>query len=110
LLAQPHSSIPYVQRGLIIALYKSTLMSSDMTDLCPMIQYKSFTFKSICFLFLAICCFHVSLESKWNPRYLTLDDCGSAVMFRYTDGHFPFFRVKVTYSDLVSLFVYSPLF
>jgi hypothetical protein len=52
-------------------LYKSTLLSSDMMDLCPMIQYKSFTFKSICILFfLAICCFHVSLESKWNPRYV----------------------------------------
>jgi hypothetical protein len=26
LLAQPHSSIPYVQIGLIIVLYKSTLL------------------------------------------------------------------------------------
>jgi hypothetical protein len=29
LLAQPESSIPYVQIGLIIILYKSTLLSSD---------------------------------------------------------------------------------
>jgi hypothetical protein len=40
LLAQPHSSIPYVQIGLIIVLYESTLLSSDMVDLCPMIQCK----------------------------------------------------------------------
>jgi hypothetical protein len=49
LLAQPHSSIPYVQIGLLIVLYKSTLLSGDMMDLCLMIQYKSFTFKSIYF-------------------------------------------------------------
>jgi hypothetical protein len=51
LLAQSHSWMPYVQTDLIIVLYKSTLLSSDMVDLCLMIQYKSFTFKSICFLF-----------------------------------------------------------
>jgi phosphatidylserine synthase len=107
LLAKPHSSIPYVHIGLIIVLYKSTLLSSDMMDLYPMIQYKSFTFKSICFLFLAICCCHVSLESKWIPRYLTVDDCGSAVLFRYNDGHFPFFSVKVTCNYLVSLCLYA---
>jgi hypothetical protein len=82
LLAQPQSSIPYVQIGLIIVLYKSTLLSSDKMDLCPMIQYMSFSFKSICFLFLAICLFYVSLKSEWNLRYFTVDDCGSAVLFR----------------------------
>jgi hypothetical protein len=105
-LAQPHSSIPYVQIGLIMVLYKSTLLSSDMMDLCPMIQYKSFTFNLFSFFrffFLVICCFHVSQESKWNPIYLTVDDFGSAVLFIYTGGHCPFFRAKVTCNDLVSL-------
>jgi hypothetical protein len=105
LLAQPNSSIPYVQLGLIIVLYKSTLLSSDMMDLCPIIQYMSFTLESICFLFLAICCFHVSLESKWSPRYFTVDHCGSAVLFRYTAGQFPFFSVKLTCIDLFSLMI-----
>jgi hypothetical protein len=55
------------------------------------------------FFFLEICCFYVTLESKWNPRYFTVDDCGTAVLFRYTAEHLPFFRVKVTCKDLVSL-------
>jgi hypothetical protein len=30
-----------------MVLYKSTLLSSDMVDFCPMIQYTSFAFKRI---------------------------------------------------------------
>jgi hypothetical protein len=40
----------------MIVLYRSTLLSSDAGDFLPMTQYKSFTFRSICFLFLAKCC------------------------------------------------------
>jgi hypothetical protein len=43
-----------------------------------------------------MCCFQVSLESKWSPRYLTVDDCGITVLFMSTAGHSPFFIVKVT--------------
>jgi hypothetical protein len=49
----------------MIVLYGSTLLSSDAGDFLPMIQYKSFTFRSICFVFLSICCVHVSLESVY---------------------------------------------
>jgi hypothetical protein len=62
LLEQAHSSIPYVQIGLIMVLYKSTLLSSDMMDLCPIIQYMSFTFK-FAFFFL-----NILLNFAWFPE------------------------------------------
>jgi hypothetical protein len=36
----------------MIVLYRSTLLSSDEGDFLPMIQYKSFTFKSVLFFCL----------------------------------------------------------
>jgi hypothetical protein len=45
----------------MIVLYISTLVSSDAGDFLPMILHKSFTFRSTCFLFLAICCAYVRL-------------------------------------------------
>jgi hypothetical protein len=52
------------------------LLSSDVVDCRPIIQYRSFTFRSIRFLFLTLCCLQVSLESKCRPRYFAVDDCG----------------------------------
>jgi hypothetical protein len=46
-----------------------------------MIQYKSFTFRSVCFLFLSMCCVHISLEFKCRPRYFAVGDCGITVLF-----------------------------
>jgi hypothetical protein len=65
----------------MIVLYWSTLLSSDVGDFLPMTQNKAFTFRSICFLFLAKCCAHVSLESKCRPRYFAVGDCGITVKY-----------------------------
>jgi hypothetical protein len=64
----------------MIVLYRSTLLSSDEGDFLAMIQYKSFTLRSICFLFLSICCVHVSLESKCWPKYFAVGDYGLTVL------------------------------
>jgi hypothetical protein len=76
LLAHPHSSIPQVQIGFMIVLYRSTLLSSDVGDFLPTIRYKSFTFRSICFLFrYSHSAVHVTrsphsgASSKGYPRY-----------------------------------------
>jgi hypothetical protein len=48
LLAQPHSSMPYVQMGLMTALYIRILFSVDKFDFLPMSQFKSVIFMTIC--------------------------------------------------------------
>jgi hypothetical protein len=92
----------------MIVLYRSTLLSSDTGDVLPMIQYKSLTFRSICFL--SICCVHVSLKSQCRPRYFAVGDCGIAVLFMCTAGHCSFFSVKVTCTDLVTLMLIRHFF
>jgi hypothetical protein len=47
LLAQPHSSMPYVQMGLMTALYIKILFSIDKFDFRPMIQFNSLIFMTI---------------------------------------------------------------
>ena len=59
LLARPHSSIPYVQMGFIAALQTSNLFSNDRFEFLPISQLISFAFKSVCFLFLAMCSFQL---------------------------------------------------
>ena len=61
LLAQSHSSLAYIQIGRIIALYNNNLFPRGMLDCLPIIQLKCFTFRSICFRFLTMYSFHVSL-------------------------------------------------
>jgi hypothetical protein len=46
----------------MIVLYRSTLLSSDVGDFIPMMQYKSFTFRSSCFLLYAVS------TLVWNPN------------------------------------------
>jgi hypothetical protein len=87
----------------MIVLYRSILLSSDAGDFLPMTQYKSFTFRSICFLFLAKCCARVRLESKCRPRYFAVGDCGITVLYMLTTGHCSFLSVKVTCTDFVAL-------
>ena len=103
LLPQPHSSIPYLHIGLIIALYTSNLFSIDRWDFFPISQFTSFTFKSICFLFLLICSFQFSLQSKCSPRYFTDSVFGMMVWLMLTGGQWPFRRVNVMCVDLDSL-------
>jgi hypothetical protein len=52
LLAQPHSSMPYVQMGLMTALYIRILFSIDKFDFRPMTQFNSLIFMTICFSFI----------------------------------------------------------
>jgi hypothetical protein len=84
----------------MIVLYRSTLLSNDAVDFFPMTQYKSFTFRSVCFV-LPVCCVHVSLESKCSPRYSQLVIV--ELLFMCTAGHCCFLSVKVTCTDLVTL-------
>ena len=44
LLAQPHSSMPYVDMGFIATFYTRTLFSRDNGDLLPKSQYSCFNF------------------------------------------------------------------
>ena len=64
LLEHPQSWTPYVHIGLMTALYNSSLLSMDKCDFLPMSQYRSLIFWSICFLFVRMCCFQLSLLSK----------------------------------------------
>jgi hypothetical protein len=78
LLPHPHNSILQVQIDFMTVLYRSILLSSNVGDFLQMIQYKTFTFRSICFFFFfwSVCCVHVSLESKCRPRYFAVGDRG----------------------------------
>jgi hypothetical protein len=87
----------------MIFLYRSILLYSDSGVSIPMAQYKYISFRSICFLFLAECCAHVSLESKCRPRYFAVSDGGITVLFMCTAGQCSFFSVKVTCTDFVVL-------
>ena len=66
-------------------------------------QLISFVFKSICFLFLAICSSQFNLQSKCRPRYFTASVWGTMVWLMLTAGQWPFQRVNVTCDDLDSL-------
>ena len=50
-----------------------------------------------------ICSFHVSLQSKCRPRYLTVVPRGMTVWLILTAGHCPLRRVNFMCVDLVSL-------
>ena len=62
LLMQPHSSMPYVQMGFIATLYTRTLFPRDNGDFMPESQYSCLNFRSICFLFFAMCSLQFSLK------------------------------------------------
>jgi hypothetical protein len=55
LLAQPHSSMPYVHMGFMTTLYTRTLFARDNGDFLPKSQHSFLNFRSVCFLFFAIC-------------------------------------------------------
>jgi hypothetical protein len=66
-------------------------------------QLISFVFKSICFLFLAMCSFQFNLQSKCSPGYFTTSVWGMIVWLKLTAGQWPFRRVNVMCDDLDSL-------
>jgi hypothetical protein len=47
----------------MIVLYRSTLLPSDAGDFLSMIQYMSFTFRSVFFF-----CLHAVFKLAWNPN------------------------------------------
>ena len=72
LLAQPHSSMPYVHMGFIATLYTRTLFSRDNGDFLPKSQYSCLNFRSICFVFLAMCSLQFNfLSIKWCMKTVT---------------------------------------
>jgi hypothetical protein len=89
LVAQPHSSRPYVHTGFKTVLYMSTLFSKARVEVFPMSQFSSRVLWSRCFRFITIWCFQVRRLSKCNPRYLTVSTWGTTVWFIYTGGHGP---------------------
>jgi hypothetical protein len=54
LLAQPHSSIPYIHMGFIATLYSRILFSSFRSDFLPNNQSNFFVITSICFLLASL--------------------------------------------------------
>ena len=60
LLAQPHSSMPYVHMGFIATLYTRTLFSRDNGDFLPKSQYSCNCSILNTFLFIRPCLVHVS--------------------------------------------------
>jgi hypothetical protein len=93
----------------MIALYRSTLLSSDEGDFFrwPNISLLLYVYL---FYFLTIYCAHVSLESKCRPRYSAVGDCGITVLFMWTTRHCSFLGVKVTCTDFVALMLIRHFF
>jgi len=89
--------------GFRIALYMSSLFSSDTCDFRPRIQYSFCSWRSSCFLFVVICLRQVSLRSRCMPKYFTSSGWTGYILFNWTDGHGDCLRVKVTWVDFVSL-------
>jgi len=102
LLAQTHSSIPYVHMGFIATLYNRTLFSRDNGDFLPKSQYSCLNFRSICFLFFTVCSLQVNFLSICIPKYLTDGDFGINMFLKKNGGHCFFLNVNVTCVDLVS--------
>jgi hypothetical protein len=102
LLAQPHSSMPYVRMGFMTTLYTTTLFSRDNGDFLPKSQYSCSNFRSVCLLFFAICSLQFSFPSICIPKYFTDSDSGINMLLKKTGGHRFFLSVNVTCVDLVS--------
>ena len=64
----------------------SDLFCVDGWDFFPINQLISFVFKSICFLFLAMCSFQFNLQSKCSPTYFTFSVGGVIVWLMLTAG------------------------
>ena len=103
LLAVPHRGMPYVRMGFGIVLYISNLFSSDSFDFLAMTQYRWRSCNPSCFLSVNMCFCHVSLQSRWMPRYLAVSVCGIFCAFNVTAGQVSRFKGKVIKGDLFPL-------
>ena len=101
--ADPHNCNPYVQIGLIIVLYRRTLLCSESLDLLSSNPCVFLSLIPICFLLDHICVFHVILRSRCIPRYFAVSACGISMLFSFTVGHVSLFSVNVTCTDFYSL-------
>jgi hypothetical protein len=72
----------------------SNLFDIDRWDFFPYQPGISFVFKSIYFLFLAMCSFQFNLQSKCSPRYFTTSVSGLILWLMLTAGQWPFRRVN----------------
>jgi hypothetical protein len=82
LLVVPQRGMPYDQMGFRIVLYISNLFSSDRFDFLPVIQYMRWSCNPSCFLLVNMCFCHVSLWSRWMPKYLAFSPCGIRCPFK----------------------------
>ena len=80
----------------------SILFYSDRGEFVPISHFISCVLWSSYFLFLAICSFHVNLQSKCNPRYFTISTWGMTIWLIQTGGHWPSWRLNIVCDDLVS--------
>jgi hypothetical protein len=103
LLAVPQRSIPYVEMGYRIVLCSSNLFSTGNFDFLPRIQYICWNFNTGCFLLANMCVCHVSVLSRWIPKYLVVYPSGICFPFSVTVGQFSLFKVKVTWVNLFLL-------
>jgi len=76
----------------------------------PLTSWFLFFFKSICFLFLAMCSFHFNLQSKCIRSYFTTSVCGMIVSLMLTAGQWTFRRLNVMCHDVDSLTLIFPFF
>ena len=109
LLAQPYSSLAYIQIGWMIALYNNNLFSGDMLDRLPIVQLKIFTFRSTCFRFLTMCSCHDWFFSRCILKYFVLSAGRIGILFTCIGEQCSRFNAKVTCADLFS-FILIPHF
>jgi hypothetical protein len=81
----------------------SYLVSIDRWEFFSINQLICFVFKSICFLFVAMCSFQFNLQSKCSPRYFTTSVWGMIALLMLTAGQWPFRGVNFMCDDLDSL-------
>ena len=109
LLAVPQRGMPYVQMGFRIVLCISNLFCSDSFDFRPMIQYMRWSCNPSCFLLVKMCFCHVSLRSRWMPKYLAVSLYGICRPFNVTAGQVSRFKEKVIWVDSVDMFEWQKM-
>jgi len=109
LLAVPQRGMPYVQMGFRVVLYISNLFSSDSFDLLPMIQYMRWSCNPSCFLLVNMRFCHVSLRSRWMPKYLAVSRCGICCPFSVSAGQVSRFKENYTNMNFFSFAFVSKL-
>jgi len=68
-----------------------------------MIQYMRWSCYPSCFISVNMCFCHVSLQSRWMPRYLAVSLCGICCPFNVTAGQVSLFKEKAILVDLFPL-------